>query len=271
LSLTPVANLIGPVLGEAGILPRFLEYSLVRHWEEIVGAAAAANSRPLFIRRQTLTVAVSSGPWHHYLFTVKQSIIEKINLWAGKPLVKDLRLKERHLEPLNQYLDQKFEPPAALDPVSPADEDWAAAAGIVGSIPEGPLKTQAIRAIALSRWRRRQLKKAGWKPCHMPKCTALCPPDATYCPSCRALSNHREQAALLRILLNAPWLGYNEVNRLFPCSARRYRTVRALLLHRLRAEAAGPESAEARVARFSLAILAGGLKSGDFAFPPGLP
>jgi predicted nucleic acid-binding Zn ribbon protein len=68
-------------------------YRLWQHWDEVVGAAIAQNTRPEAIKGKLLLVNVSSAPWMQQLQFLKPELIEKLNQTLGKGLVEDIRFQ----------------------------------------------------------------------------------------------------------------------------------------------------------------------------------
>ncbi len=64
-----------------------------RVWDDCVGAAIAANTRPVALKGARLVVVVTSSAWLHQLQFLKQDLIERLNRRAGGDIVEDIRFR----------------------------------------------------------------------------------------------------------------------------------------------------------------------------------
>lgn len=72
---------------------------LVMVWEQAVGPQIASQSRPEYLKRETLSVKVASSVWMHQLHFLKEEILGKVNASLGSPAVKDIRFTIGPLPP----------------------------------------------------------------------------------------------------------------------------------------------------------------------------
>ena len=70
---------------------------LLKFWPEIVGPVVAANTRPLSIQRDVLSVATSSAAWAQNLTFGRSSLLLKLNKNLPTPLV-DIRFSTANWE-----------------------------------------------------------------------------------------------------------------------------------------------------------------------------
>ncbi len=66
-------------------------YSIWGAWKEIVGESVASQTQPRIIRNRILFVDVSHSTWIHQLQFLKTTLLEKINVFLGEPLIQDIR------------------------------------------------------------------------------------------------------------------------------------------------------------------------------------
>ena len=64
-------------------------------WTDIVGAAVAAHSRPLALRRDTLTIAVDQPGWATQLTYLEADLVRRIGEVAGPDAVRHVRVTVR--------------------------------------------------------------------------------------------------------------------------------------------------------------------------------
>jgi len=66
-------------------------YSIWGAWKEIVGESVASQTQPRTIRNKILFVDVSHSTWIQQLQFLKTTLLEKINVFLGEPLIQDIR------------------------------------------------------------------------------------------------------------------------------------------------------------------------------------
>ncbi len=74
-----LSYMLAPVLVELGLGPDIRLEKLKNHWQDIVGAMNARNTRPLSLQDGILTVAVSSPVWITQARFYSSDFIKKIN------------------------------------------------------------------------------------------------------------------------------------------------------------------------------------------------
>ncbi|MBW4614172.1 MAG: DUF721 domain-containing protein [Desmonostoc vinosum HA7617-LM4] len=98
---------------------------LLKCWAEIVGATAAAHTRPQSIQRDVLWVATSSAAWAQNLTFGRSPLLVKLNQKLAKPLI-DIRFstalwQQKPLEPKQQQILPHEHPSYLGDEVSLED------------------------------------------------------------------------------------------------------------------------------------------------------
>ena len=68
-------------------------YSIVGAWNEIVGESVAEHSQPRSIRNQILFIDVAHPTWMQQLQFLKPTLLDQVNAFLGKPLIRDIRFK----------------------------------------------------------------------------------------------------------------------------------------------------------------------------------
>lgn len=71
---------------------KYDEIGVVNSWETIVGKQIAQKTTKVFINKTTLYLYLSSAPLKNELKYYKEVLIEKVNNFAGKTLVKDIQI-----------------------------------------------------------------------------------------------------------------------------------------------------------------------------------
>jgi predicted nucleic acid-binding Zn ribbon protein len=62
-------------------------------WDGAVGAAIAANARPVAFKGDTLLVHVNSSTWLHHLRFLEQDLIAKLNAELGQSCIRSVNIK----------------------------------------------------------------------------------------------------------------------------------------------------------------------------------
>ncbi|MFC1550807.1 DUF721 domain-containing protein [Candidatus Neomarinimicrobiota bacterium] len=78
-------------LKEAGIEKAVAQNRALIVWKKVVGDKIATNTDPVNIRNGVLIVRASSSTWRQELLLKKSSILEKLNKYLKKEIIKDIR------------------------------------------------------------------------------------------------------------------------------------------------------------------------------------
>lgn len=88
-----VADLVGPIVAQAGIGDRMKLEEVLGAWREIVGDFLFQNSRPDSIQRGVLMVRVLQPTVHHVLAMERPRILKRLQEKLKNSGIKDVRLK----------------------------------------------------------------------------------------------------------------------------------------------------------------------------------
>ncbi|HAL71754.1 MAG TPA: hypothetical protein DCP71_08295 [Verrucomicrobiales bacterium] len=91
--LKSVADLIGPIVAQAGIGDRMKLEEVLGAWKEIVGDFLYQHSRPDSIQRGVLMVRVLQPTVHHALMMERPRILKRLKETLKNSGIKDVRLK----------------------------------------------------------------------------------------------------------------------------------------------------------------------------------
>ncbi len=80
------------MVADLGLEHKLRECRARQVWDEAVGPALAAQSRPLRVRNGRMEVAVPSAVWRNQVSFMKQDIIAKVNELAGQDTIRELIL-----------------------------------------------------------------------------------------------------------------------------------------------------------------------------------
>jgi hypothetical protein len=85
-------SLLSSMLDSYRMTDKYDEVKIVNSWEEIVGKAIAQKTNKLFIKNHVLNLYLSSSPLKQELRYHKLVLIEKVNNFAGKEIIKDIQI-----------------------------------------------------------------------------------------------------------------------------------------------------------------------------------
>ena len=92
-NFVPIGQVIGDILNQSRMKT---DTSLIRVWdiwEQAVGRAIAANTRPAAFKGDLLIVHATSSSWLQQLRFLKADILSKVNQHLGQAKVKDIKFK----------------------------------------------------------------------------------------------------------------------------------------------------------------------------------
>ncbi len=90
---TPVADLVGLVLGELGLDAVAKAHQIGARWEEVVGKQVATHCRPLGIRGKILELEVDSPVWSQQLQLRKPELLAALSRVFGDDAPRELRFQ----------------------------------------------------------------------------------------------------------------------------------------------------------------------------------
>jgi predicted nucleic acid-binding Zn ribbon protein len=80
--------------GNTPLAEDFKRYRLKLDWAKVVGPTLADKCSPVAFSNGILYIWVTSAPWMNQLFYVRRELVKKINDYAGRSWVKDIRLTQ---------------------------------------------------------------------------------------------------------------------------------------------------------------------------------
>ena len=90
---TPLKLMINQMLRAYGYGDQLDEISLVKSWEDIVGEMVARHTTDIYYKKGKLYVSLDSAPLRQELSFVKSGLVEKLNIKAGKIMVREIIFK----------------------------------------------------------------------------------------------------------------------------------------------------------------------------------
>ena len=206
------------------VLPRFVAslggqeqayffHLLARHWENIAGPSVSLHVRPVRMEYKKLFLAADAPVWSNELRYMEQKLVEKINAFACKEIVKEICFCAPGEGIFGAAEKIDGTPPPKIE-IAP--EDCEGVGEMVSGAENEELREAAFRAIAQNKALRRNLAGEKWAPCE--KCGRLASPGKKLCFSCERKKREEEENAARLLLRREPWLHGREVSHILGCS-----------------------------------------------------
>lgn len=253
--ISPIKDCISKVFKSPKLKKKYKEQSIIHHWQEIIGDDAARHVSAGSFSRGTLTVHTDSSVWSHQVLMQKRQWIKKINEFAGEKIAKDIRIKtgyqasfrelNKDLPNLDHYLKQVKLEPEILSEIK-YQTDFVA---------DDKLRAR-FHSILTKQKKLNHLKiEHGYHKCE--SCETLCEKNETYCISCRRLKQKTHRAQIQKLLMDAPFLTYANLNQMLPCTNVEYQEEKADLIDQTAKKIR--EGDESEMTKYLLAMLVTGM------------
>ena len=230
-----VGEVLSAALKTSGMRKKFMTYHCLLHWPEIVGADIALHTRPGLMQGRMLFVTVDNSVWCHHLTMMKEDIIRKINHFAsqafsGEKILDNIRFQAGDLR--NNQNEMKVEDDTErVQPVMVTGQETATARELVKEVKDVKLKNKLTRIISTDIARRKYRQLSHWQSCK--RCDVLCSSNETYCSACKVLIGRERELAIRKLLLDIPWIGYEECNSYQPCSKEEFGKAKNRLIEKM--------------------------------------
>ena len=177
-----IRDILDETVDALGLRERLRAIRALLNWEEVVGKTVAAAAQPEALQEGKVFIAVKSNAWIQELRFHQQTILQRLNEYAGAPIFNELVFRVKPRSRKTSRGDPQPEQPPIVEP-----ELDAATIARLHSLTE-PITDAELRAkvteylVAYHRLAqiRRQL---GWRECV--RCGCLHPGEGSECPFCR--------------------------------------------------------------------------------------
>ncbi len=88
-----ISSVIKSVVSKLNIESKINSSKLFNHWQEIVGSEISKKAKPEKLTRGLLFVSVTTSTWANELSLMSGQLIDKINSYIGKEIVKEIRFR----------------------------------------------------------------------------------------------------------------------------------------------------------------------------------
>lgn len=225
-----IREILPKTVKEIGMERPFCTQSVIFYWEKIVGADLAEQSKPLSIHQGTLLLAVKNSVWCHHLSMMKSQLVQKINQFAHKIVVKEIRFrnqfwtKEIPDEKGEEYLDLSREIRRTLL----HEQEVSYVSDLSACIKDETLRALIQRVLCRHVASCRIKRKHHWHSCA--KCSVLCPKEEELCNACKIANKQERMREIRKVLGTVPWATYGQVHEQVPCTSREYIEAKVTLL-----------------------------------------
>lgn len=164
------AKALPAVLSSLNLGERLREGRLMTLWPDVVGAAVAAQTRPIKCRDGVLLVAVSSSAWLQQLTLMRGEIVRQYDRKVGKGAIREVTFTAHGWSEWPKGAAPPPEPPAKersrleLPPTLPPRQQEKLDEALK-AIGDEDLRDKTARVLAKAMRRQETLKQKGWKPC----------------------------------------------------------------------------------------------------------
>ncbi len=93
VSMQDISSILDDYVSETDLGEKLKKFNIFNHWEEIVGKEIGRKARPQKLFREILYISVSDPGWANELSMMSEQLIKKINSYAGRDIVSQLRFK----------------------------------------------------------------------------------------------------------------------------------------------------------------------------------
>ncbi len=157
--LTALRSILQAAAKSLGVERAAYAATIAEVWSEVVGADAAAYTRPSGLLGDILWVEVEPGPRAQDFTLQRTKVVASLNGYLGGPVIRDIRVRQRLGVGRDKVMAQR---PMELDPPALSADDLAQIDRITNEIADEELRAAARQAMVSQwRWRKRQRHAGG--------------------------------------------------------------------------------------------------------------
>lgn len=179
-----LGDALGSALKGLHLEQRKRESSAMALWPDIVGDVVAGKTRPLYVSRGTLHVAVTSSVWASQLHLLKPQLLAELAQRCGPGVITDIRCKVGQGDGVTLDAPVEQRPKRAESTANPplSDAERERMQRLTAPIADAELADAVSRALVAFARRRERRRAEGWVACK--RCGVLHPPGDVLCPPC---------------------------------------------------------------------------------------
>jgi len=232
-----VGNVLKSALQSSGIKNKFMIYHCLLHWEEIVGPDISLHTSPGIVQGGTLFVNVDHSVWCHHLTMMKEDIINKVNnfairSFATEKIIRNIRFQAGDLKNNKNGNNLGEEEENQSKPILMVSrQEMQAASQMASLLKNKHLQNKLAKLIGIDLALKKHRQMEQWHVCQ--NCKSLCPPEEMYCNSCKITKKQEKELSIRKLLLNIPWITYEECNQYEICAKQEFKKAKEKLIEKL--------------------------------------
>ncbi|SJZ79607.1 DUF721 domain-containing protein [Selenihalanaerobacter shriftii] len=207
-----INNVLDKTLKNLNLSKKLKEKSVLNIWPEVIGKELVKYTKASYINKGILFVKVNSSTWAHQLLFLKKDLIEKLNNKLDEEIVKDIRFKVGSTN-TNNKLNSKRKESFDLDVIDLTEKEISKIEDDLKNISDPEMKEKFYSLMIKDKKLNKLKSKEGWVRCKY--CSALHPEDVNECMICQ-LKKNKNFNKLEQMLLEIPWLDYEEISDIYP-------------------------------------------------------
>lgn len=230
--MNKLEDIIPITIKNLGFKNKYSAESVIVHWKKIVGDKIATHAYPIMVQSGILVIGVNNSVWCHHLSMMKESIIEKINIFIGEELIIDIRFnagylkKRQNQEIMNE--DSKTTQKYKISKVKLDDSDIKLIHETVENVHDKYLKQKILRIMRKDLVLKKIQQQNDWHQCAT--CTVLCPPEDNHCSVCKLTKKNNVITSIIGTLKQIPWIHHHEINEYIPCTDEEFHQAKYTLV-----------------------------------------
>lgn len=175
-------DILDETVDALGLRERLRAFRALLNWEEVVGKTVAAAAQPEALKEGKVFVAVKSNAWIQELRFQQQTILQRLNEYAGAPIFTELVFRVKPRSRRAQAVSALPEEPPIVEP----ELDSATIArlhALTEPITDVELRAKVTEYLVAYRRLMEIRRQLGWRQCS--QCGCLHPGEGSECPFCR--------------------------------------------------------------------------------------
>lgn len=216
--VNPINKVLEKTLQSLNLTHKIKEKKVLNIWPEVIGDKLKKYTKASYINQGTLFITVNNSTWAHQLLFLKEDLISRLNQELDQKIVKDIRFKLGSISSTstNSTEDEESKDYFNLNKIELTTEEMKKIKTKLNSIPDEKLSRKLYSILAKDKKMNKWKEKKGWVRCDY--CSTLHPKETENCMICQ-LKSEKNFNEIEEVLIENPWLTYEEISNFFPSLA----------------------------------------------------
>ncbi|MCS6829412.1 MAG: DciA family protein [Armatimonadota bacterium] len=175
-------DILDETVDALGLRERLRAFRALLNWEEVVGKTVAAAAQPEALKGGKVFVAVKSNAWIQELRFQQQTILQRLNEYAGVPIFTELVFRVNPRWRKSSASAARPEEPNVAEPELDASA-FAQLHTLTEPIADAEMRAKVTEYLVAYRRLVLIRKQQGWRECS--RCGCYHPGEGSECPFCR--------------------------------------------------------------------------------------